>query len=248
MKTYSDGFFSVDPQHGFLPQKEPLATLPDKYIRLQQLIEQMPVVKSNGDLGLLSTEGAFESQALMLPNYLDEVNDESDTFVLAALFRAYSFVASAYTLAPAHHNFLQTGKYGKAHDTLPSNLAQPFVAVAQKLDVFPWLDYHFAYSLGNYHKIDPSAGYAWTNLEMSAKFSGKDDERGFIMLHVDINQYSPQLIEAVFGIVDSENDSEHLTNSLKLLADTLHYMNDRRKLMWEASRWKHYNDFRVFIM
>ena len=83
---------------------------------------------------------------------------------------------------------------------------------------------------------------------MSAKFSGKDDERGFIMLHVDINQYSPQLIEAVFGIVNSANDSEHLVHSLKLLADTLHHMNDRRKLMWEASRWKHYNDFRVFIM
>ncbi|GIS00721.1 MAG: hypothetical protein CM15mP102_15410 [Flavobacteriales bacterium] len=25
---------------------------------------------------------------------------------------------------------------------------------------------------------------------MAAKFSGMDDERGFIMLHVDINQYS----------------------------------------------------------
>ena len=96
MKSYTDGFFSIDPQHGFLPQKEPLATLPDKYVRLQQLIEQMPVMKSNGDAGLLATEGAFESQALILPNYFDEVNNESDTFVLAALFRAYSFVASAY--------------------------------------------------------------------------------------------------------------------------------------------------------
>ena len=83
---------------------------------------------------------------------------------------------------------------------------------------------------------------------MSAKFSGKDDERGFIMLHVDINQYSPQLIEAVFGIVNSANDPEHLTHSLKLFADTLHHMNDRRKLMWKLQVGKHYNDFRVFIM
>ena len=166
---------------------------------------------------------------------------------MAALFRAYSFVASAYTLAPASQ-FFTNRKIRQSPRYTPSNLAQPFATVAQKLDVFPWLDYHFAYSLGNYHKIDPLGGYAWTNLEMSAKFSGKDDERGFIMLHVDINQYSPQLIEAVFGIVNSANDSERLTNSLKLFADTLHHMNDRRKLMWEASRWKHYNDFRVFIM
>ncbi|GIS00720.1 MAG: hypothetical protein CM15mP102_15400 [Flavobacteriales bacterium] len=25
-------------------------------------------------------------------------------------------------------------------------------------------------------------------------------------------------------------------------------INERRQIMWEASRWKHYNDFRVFIM
>ena len=36
----------------------------------------MPVVKSNGDAGLLATEGAFESEALILPNYLDEVNNK----------------------------------------------------------------------------------------------------------------------------------------------------------------------------
>ena len=79
-------FFSIDPQNGFLPQKEPLATLPIKYVRLQQLIEQMPVVKSNGDAGLLATEGAFESQALILPNYLDEVNNESDIFFFGSAF------------------------------------------------------------------------------------------------------------------------------------------------------------------
>ena len=81
---------------------------------------------------------------------------------------------------------------------------------------------------------------------MAAKFSGMDDERGFIMLHVDINQYSPDLVNAVFGVIKAED--ERLNESISLMASTLNKMNERRKLMWQASRWKHYNDFRVFIM
>ena len=33
-----------------------------------------------------------------------------------------------------------------------------------------------------------------------------DDERGFIMLHVDINQYSPDLVKAVFGLTEEGVD------------------------------------------
>ncbi len=247
LSSFTDGFFSVDPKHGFLPIAEPLAKLPETFSGLQSLIDEMPIVKEDGSPGLLATEGAFEKAVLALPNYLSHVQTETNPFVLAALFRAYGFVTSAYTLAPSHHNFLKTGKYGKAHEVLPANVAQPFAAVADKLEVYPWIDYHYAYSLGNYQKIDKSKGFEWTNLAMAAKFSGMDDERGFIMLHVDINQYSPDLVKAVYGIVENENRDD-LNRDVHLLADTLNKMNDRRRLMWEASRWKHYNDFRVFIM
>jgi len=246
--VFSDGFFSVDPTHGFLPIAEPLAQLPESFTSLQKLIDQMPIVKDNGSPGLLAVEGAFEKAVMNLPNYVDLVKSEQDPFVLAALFRAYGFVTSAYTLAPSHHSFLKTGKYGKAHGVLPSNIAQPFAAVAEKLEVYPWIDYHYAYSLGNYQKIDKSKGFEWTNLAMAAKFSGMDDERGFIMLHVDINQYSPDMIGAVHSILAAIDDQESLTKPIDLLAIAMNKMNDRRKLMWEASRWKHYNDFRVFIM
>lgn len=248
MQPFTDGFFSVDPTHGFLPIAEPLASLPSHYKELQSLIDQMPIVKTYGSPGLLATDGAFESAARSLPNFVKEIGRETDPFVLAALFRAYGFVTSAYTLAPAHHTFLKTGKYGKAHAVIPANIAQPFVAVSDKLEVYPWIDYHYAYSLGNYQKIDKSGGLEWTNLAMAAKFSGMDDERGFIMLHVDINQFSPDMIRAVFAIAEAEDQCEYVSDSVKLLADTLGNMNQRRKLMWEASRWKHYNDFRVFIM
>ena len=74
-----------------------------------------------------------------------------------------------------------------------------------------------------------------------------DDERGFIMLHVDINQNSPKLIEGILGYLNSNNIIE-VNNSLSLCLDGMKKVNERRQLMWQASRWKHYNDFRVFIM
>ena len=142
---------------------------------------------SPGHGGLLAEKGALTQAVAALPNYNDAITAEEDVFVLQALFRAYAFLTSGYTLVPAHWSFTATGNYGKARTLLPKNIAQPFTQVAKKLEVYPWIDYHYAYSLGNYYKIDPKGGFNWENLGMCVKFSGKDDERGFIMLHVDIN-------------------------------------------------------------
>jgi indoleamine 2,3-dioxygenase len=246
-KSYTDGFFSVDSINGFLPIEQPLITLPKVYSPLQELLTQMPILTDQGQEGLLAREGLIEDYVHKLPNFINQVDQETNRFVQQALFRAYAFVASAYTLAPAYHYYLKHGTYGKAHGKLPKNISQPFVSVASQLDVYPWLDYHYAYSLGNYKKLDPNRGMNWENLGMCVKFSGLPDECGFIMLHVDINQYSPALIGGVFEALDS-NNSESLNHALEGLVATMKNINSRRKLMWEASRWKHYNDFRAFIM
>lgn len=246
-KSYTDGFFSVDSINGFLPIEQPLITLPKVYSPLQELLTQMPILTDQGQEGLLAREGLIEDYVHKLPNFINQVDQETNRFVQQALFRAYAFVASAYTLAPAYHYYLKYGTYGKAHGKLPKNISQPFVSVASQLDVYPWLDYHYAYSLGNYKKLDPNRGMNWENLGMCVKFSGLPDECGFIMLHVDINQYSPALIGGIFEALDS-NNSESLNHALEGLVATMKNINSRRKLMWEASRWKHYNDFRAFIM
>ena len=207
----------------------------------------MPIKKANGQGGLLSTEGAIEDAVKKLKNYKDLVKNEDDIFINQALFRAYAFLTSAYLLAPSHFSFQKTKKYGKAHRLLPSQLSEPFVLVSEKLDVYPFIDYHYAYSLGNYVKIDSSKGYEWENLAMAAKFSGMDDERGFIMLHVDINQHSPQLVGSILDFIKSK-DNSGVNQSLNNCLSSMKSINERRQIMWQASRWKHYNDFRVFIM
>ena len=247
LDRYSDNFFEVNHLNGFLPKKSPLAVLPERYSELQLLIDEMPIKKANGQGGLLSTEGAIEDAVKKLKNYKDLVKNEDDVFINQALFRAYAFLTSAYLLAPSHFSFQKTKKYGKAHRLLPSQLSEPFVLVSEKLDVYPFIDYHYAYSLGNYVKIDSSKGYEWENLAMAAKFSGMDDERGFIMLHVDINQHSPQLVGSILDFIKSK-DNSGVNQSLNNCLSSMKGINERRQIMWQASRWKHYNDFRVFIM
>jgi len=247
LDRYSDNFFEVNHLNGFLPKKSPLAVLPERYSELQVLIDEMPIKKANGEGGLLSIEGAIEDAVKKLKNYKDLVKNEDDIFINQALFRAYAFLTSAYLLAPSHFSFQKTKKYGKAHRLLPSQLSEPFVLVSEKLDVYPFIDYHYAYSLGNYVKIDNSKGYEWENLAMAAKFSGMDDERGFIMLHVDINQHSPQLVGSILDFLKSK-DNSGVNQSLNNCLSSMKSINERRQIMWQASRWKHYNDFRVFIM
>jgi indoleamine 2,3-dioxygenase len=78
---------------------------------------------------------------------------------------------------------------------------------------------------------------------MACKFTGTPDEIGFIMVHVYINEISPNLVGSVL-----EYGKESSTNNLKLCGEYLEEMNRRRRDMWKASRHEHYNDFRVFIM
>ena len=247
LENYSDNFFEVNHINGFLPKKSPLAVLPEKYNELQVLIDEMPIKKADGTQGLLSRRGDIEKAVSNLSNLKHLVGEEEDVFLIQALFRAYSFLTSAYLLAPAHFNYIDTKKYGKAHTVLPSQIAEPFVIVSKKLDVYPFIDYHYSYSLGNYVKIDKSKGYEWENLAMAAKFSGMDDERGFIMLHVDINQHSPELVGSILDYLKSDEDKS-VNLSLSKCLSSMKKINERRQIMWQASRWKHYNDFRVFIM
>jgi len=246
---YKDGFFDVCAEHGFLPIKDPIVSLPSTYADVQKILDNMPVVLPNGEHGLLHHEGEIMKAIESLENHLEEVKKEDDIFVIQALFRSYGFLTSAYLLEPSFQQFRKDGTYGKARNFLPANIAQPFCYVSEKLGVFPWLDYHYAYSLGNYRKLDEKKDLNWENITMCNRFSGQSDEVGFIMLHVDINRFSPGLVGSVMKtlqVIKDENQPVH--GFLEANWRTMKTMNERRKEMWKASRWQHYNDFRIFIM
>jgi indoleamine 2,3-dioxygenase len=268
-RSYDDGVFRIGRTHGFLPRRSPLATLSAPFGPVQQLLDAMPVWlnRETGEKGLLAEPGAIEPRVLALPNLVDAVaalipddaaslQDKPDAArLLQALFRAYSFLASAYLLEPAHHATSREGVYGKARNVLPPAIAQPLVTAAKALGVSPWLDYHHAYSLGNYVHRDSSlqreALWHWSNLAMACRFCGTDDEVGFIMLHVQINQHTPALLGAMQDILRDAAAAEASDNPVgpwQRLLRSLEHINRARREMWSASRPERYNDFRVFIM
>jgi indoleamine 2,3-dioxygenase len=242
-KEYTDGFFNVSKNNGFLPIKEPLQKLPQQYEELQILIDNLHVFQNGEKKGILGLSNEIVNQVYKIPDYSDIIKEENDIFVLQTLYRAYTFVTSGFTLEKSYQEFLETGNYGIARQTLPKNIAIPLVLVSNKLDVYPWLDYHYSYSLGNYVKKKPDEGLHWKNLDMACKFTGTTDEIGFIMVHVYINEISPNLIGSImeYGL----NKSVH---SLKICGEVMQEMNRRRRDMWIASRHENYNDFRIFIM
>jgi indoleamine 2,3-dioxygenase len=129
------------------------------------------------------------------------------------------------------------------------------VIAADALGVAPWLDYHHAYSLGNFVHRDSSLHgedlWHWRNLDMACRFSGMADEVGFIMLHVQINHHTAALLGAFQDVLrDARNaaTTENPGGPWQRLLRALEHINRARREMWSASRPERYNDFRVFIM
>lgn len=242
-KSYTDGFFNVGNKNGFLPIKDPLIRLPDVYADLQKIINELHVFQENNGQGILAIPNLIEEKVNSLSNFAEQVKNENDIFVLQALYRAYTFITSAYTLELSYQEFIKSGNYGKARTILPENISLPLVEVSNKLKVYPWLDYHYAYSLGNYVKKDPNGTLDWENLDMACKFTGTSDEIGFIMVHVYINELTPNLVGSVMEYGKTKD-----INYLKECAFTMESINKRRRSMWSASRHERYNDFRIFIM
>ena len=244
-KKYEDGVFAINEINGFLPNKNPISKLPDEFMDLEILLNSMPINigTSKGLLGTNSLASAVEQ----LPNYLENAKKITDPHLLIALYRDYTFLASAYLLEPSNTHYLKTGEFATcpARDSLPSNIAQPLVFIADKIGYHPYLDY-VAYSLYNFQLKDASKGMDYTNLDMIRRFNGIHDEIGFIMLHNEINSHVPKIINGMKSVTKgiSENNSVMIHQGLETIQSTMKIINMVRKKMWSASDPKKYNQFR----
>lgn len=242
---FTDGFFCINSVHGFLPIHDPIHVLPSHYHILQDNLDNLPSL-----IHTLSSSAFRMHINDTLPNYILDIKNETDTRVITALYRGYCFLSSAYVLHSAHEYFIINNEYGLAHPHLTEVLAAPLLFLAEKLNVYPWLEYSYGYSLGNFVRIHPNASLDYDNLKMANRFTETSHENGFIMVHVDINQFTPQMIQCCDAILYKyclkKNENPH--DDLVKLVAVLENMNCARKKMWTASDPCHYNDFRVFIM
>ncbi|KAG5982729.1 hypothetical protein E4U55_001447, partial [Claviceps digitariae] len=124
--------FMVSTTRGFLPRMDPVVTLPREFDALESLLQRMPVKTLSGEPGLLahSKLGAVVDEEF--PDLTEEMDRYTDDLpVMNALYRDYSFLASAYLLEPCHERFLRGEEYGLGRQVLPRNIARPIARCAE---------------------------------------------------------------------------------------------------------------------
>jgi indoleamine 2,3-dioxygenase len=92
--------FMVSSTRGFLPRAEPLVSLPKDFDALESLLSRMPIKTLDGSLGLLA-RGELGVAVKDLPDLTVAIEGyQEDLVLMTALYRDYSFLASAYLLEP----------------------------------------------------------------------------------------------------------------------------------------------------
>jgi indoleamine 2,3-dioxygenase len=124
--------FMVSTQRGFLPRMDPIATLPSDFDIVESILQRMPVKTKDGSPGLLASGKLGDVITAELPDLTSAVDKYKHNLPLMnALYRDYSFLASAYLLEPCHQRFLRGEPYGLGRQVLPSNIARPIARCAE---------------------------------------------------------------------------------------------------------------------
>ncbi|KAI8093285.1 uncharacterized protein BX664DRAFT_329380 [Halteromyces radiatus] len=240
--------FTVGTPNGFLPRQDPLVTLPDEFKRLESLLQRMPIQLLDGQPGLLASGQFGEAVKDELPLY--DVDHIEDQHLLSALFRDYSFAASAYLLEPCDVLYRQRKEYGLGRKVLPMNIAVPLDKVAKKIHSKPFMEYALSYALYNYKRLNPLADLTYDNLALVRAFAGSESEKGFVLNHVTMVSHSPKLVKYAVGALEAaaNKDRARFDQQMAGLNETYETINNEMEMMWSRSLPEDYIDFRTFIM
>ncbi|SPO35780.1 related to BNA2 - putative tryptophan 2,3-dioxygenase or indoleamine 2,3-dioxygenase [Pseudozyma flocculosa] len=258
--------FVISRERGFLPRQDPLATLPPAFDNLSSLLDRMTIrqpADANGERkpGLLA-KGEFGDAVLSEldpegaeARAVDQAIASGNSHLIAALFRDYCFMTSAYLLEPVDIAFRKTGLYARGRDVLPRQLAVPLKKLADKLGHFPYMEYASSYALQNYRVKDPNhqgtAGkYSFDNMELIRSFEdAAGSERGFILVHVEMVSYTGRLVSATEDALRAvtNNDAPALEEAFERLLTTYRKINLSMDTMWGRSLPSDYLKYRSFI-
>jgi len=124
--------FMVSTTRGFLPRQDPIISLPPDFDALEHILSRMPIKTLDGSPGLLASFTLGETVLTELPDLTDAIDKYKDNLPLMnALYRDYSFLASAYLLEPCHERFVKGEPYGLGRQTLPAVIALPISKCAK---------------------------------------------------------------------------------------------------------------------
>ncbi|KAL1864782.1 hypothetical protein VTK73DRAFT_5661 [Phialemonium thermophilum] len=254
--------FMVSTTRGFLPRMEPVATLPAEFAPLESILQRMPVKTASGTPGLLAEGRLGEVVDAELPDLTAYVDKYKDNLPLMnALYRDYSFLASAYLLEPCHQRFVRGEGYGLGRQVLPAKIARPIARCAELCEFKPFMEYAGSYALYNYFLEEPSKGLEYDNLRLIRAFEhGLDpssSEAGFVFVHIDMVKHSGPLVAGAMACLDAcgsaGDDAMTLetrrafNEGLAKAVASLRQINQVMETMWAKSRPRDYTSFRTFI-
>ncbi|KAF2000863.1 hypothetical protein P154DRAFT_563028 [Amniculicola lignicola CBS 123094] len=263
--------FMVSTTRGFLPRQNPVVELPSEFMALESLLRRMPIKTLSGEPGLLASFEFGDTVIKELPDLTAEIEKYRDDLVIMnALYRDYSFLASAYLLEPCHERFLKGEPYGLGRQSLPRSIALPIVKVAEIAGFKPFMEYAGSYALFNYRLEDPEKGLDYDNLRLIRAFEqGLDptsSEAGFVLVHIAMVKQSGALVDGTVEMLNGcmEKDRERFDEGLRTLVDGLKKVNavmnseyqtflslptcaNQGAAMWNKSKPQGYTTFRTFI-
>lgn len=124
--------FMVSTTRGFLARMDPLVTLPPEFEPVETMLQAMPVQNQSGKPGLLATGQLGDAVLKDLPDLTEQIEKYHDNLpMMNALYRDYSFLASAFLLEPCHMRFTKGEPYGLGRSFLPAQLSRPIVRCAE---------------------------------------------------------------------------------------------------------------------
>ena len=166
MKFTNLSNFQIQATRGYLPEHDPIQRLSNIYSPWDCALNQLPSLLKNATLG-----EAIKSMPLLSDTKLQEYEIGRAKLILGML-------AQAYIWEPTFHN-----KESSPRDHLPSQIATPLIAISERLDEPPILNYA-DYVLRNWKAVDPNKPLTVDNLTTLATFSNRDDEKMFVVVHV----------------------------------------------------------------
>lgn len=180
--------YGISKTHGFLPEPDPLTTLPQEH----ELFRRMDRIRLNTPR-YLGTE-RFRSIVDNFSDYfLHHVarGDPGEWHDIEAHLRTNERLARLARLALGA--MMQPYVLGSPHEArtgtvcarIPAGLARLMVFVSELLDVPPIIAYQ-DYSLANWERLDPHEPIVLGNLMLLQYLLGGLDEAWFILVHVDI--------------------------------------------------------------
>ncbi len=220
--------FDISPEQGFLPQ-DPREQVADA-APLNELGHALPKL-----LSARMVRPFIDKQRSLLGSVPSSWQEQD----YRAAMRILSFAGHAYVWETPE----------RPAPSLPSQLAQPWYEVAQRLGRPPVLSYA-SYALDNWRRLDPSKPIVLDNIVLLQNFLGGLDEEWFVMVHVQIERQAGNglagLLQAMNG-ASLDREADALAGLLALASAQTEMRDTLRRMKERCDPYVYYTRVRPYI-